>query len=128
MRTRSYLIVKLTSAIEKMKKAEQSNSFDNSPVFNAVCVCPLSGGKLLYDANKDQYVYKGFCNPNRLCARIQRDKHRILIKKSYNEINAKNYYFDSISNTRISGSLTGDYTKINNDIIGTKRTSLIQEL
>jgi len=122
MRTRvTYLESKLTTAIEKMKKNQYQNSFEDMPVFNEVCSCPLSGGKLLYDSTKEQYVYKGFCNPNRLCARIQRDKHRLLIKKSYKEGVTKEYYFDSISNNK----LLGEYELLEKRFMKPSQTSII---
>lgn len=83
MRTRnSYLASKLMNAIERIQTSKQ---IDEMPVYKEVCTCPSRGGTLCYDTSTGRYFGKGACSLSLLCAQIKRDKHHVLIKKTYGE-------------------------------------------
>ncbi len=46
-----------------------------------VCQCPARGGTLTYDACSELYIHEGICSRSRLCFRLMRDKHQLLIKE-----------------------------------------------
>lgn len=81
----SFLSHRLEKAISKL--ANKKRDYSNAPVFIEICNCPSKGGNLVYGTQNKEYIYKGGCKQNLLCAMIQVDKHQLLITKPYSKLN-----------------------------------------
>jgi len=79
----TFLSYKLEKAIARIKT---HNGYNNSPLFLEICNCPIKGGSLYYDTKKQTYFGKGSCSNSLLCSKIQIDKHKILMKKTYTNV------------------------------------------
>ena len=79
----TFLSYKLEKAIARIKT---HNGYNNSPLFLEICNCPIKGGSLFYDTKKQSYFGKGSCSNGLLCSKIQIDKHKILMKKTYTNV------------------------------------------